>query len=186
MPKKADSGDPVTSLNDLFRLGNIGGAAGVVLAGTAALTLRGWCTETAKCSLPLPVPPDLTGPEGRLLTEQGEKGGALKGEHAREAFSVVGDVLFTENDPTVIIDGNEIRLSVPAATIFKLLVRSAGKAVPRSILLRALQTNREDPELYLTFYAGDLRRLLGRYGDRVVTVKKRGYIYQKPSAGPGI
>jgi hypothetical protein len=100
-----------------------------------------------------------------------------------EAFSVEGDVLFTKNDPTVIIDGNEIRLSVPAATVFKLLLQRPEKLVPRKILLQALETNREDPELYLNFYVGDLRKLLGHYGDRIVTVKGKGYMYHKALQG---
>jgi DNA invertase Pin-like site-specific DNA recombinase len=102
-----------------------------------------------------------------------------------EALSVVGDVLFTEDDPTVIIDSNEIPLSVPTAAILKLLLQDAGKVVPRHTLSRVQTTKRDDKELYLNVQISKLRRALGPYRDRIVTVKKKGYVYQKtPIAVP--
>lgn len=96
-----------------------------------------------------------------------------------QAFSVVGDVMFSEDDPTVIIDGNEFPLNTRAAAIFKLLVQDAGKVVPRSVLM-CYQTNTEDKELYLNMQIGGLRRALGpKFRDRIVTVRHQGYMYRK-------
>ena len=98
-----------------------------------------------------------------------------------QAFSVVGDVLFTEDDPTVIVDGNEIPLSTRNAAIFKLLLRNAGQVVSRTLLSHA-QTKR-DKDLYLNIQIGELRRALGaKYRDRIVTVHRRGYMYQRVPA----
>lgn len=101
-----------------------------------------------------------------------------------EAFSVVGDVLFTEDDPTVIVDGNEIPLSTASAAIFKLLLRNAGQVVSRSLLSHA-QTKR-DQDLYLNIQIGELRRALGaQYRNRIVTVRHKGYTYQRvPTSVP--
>jgi len=63
-----------------------------------------------------------------------------------EGFSVVGDVLFTDDDPTVIVDGNEIPLSTRNADIFKLLLRNAGQVVSRSILVTRSEESRPSPE----------------------------------------
>ena len=96
-----------------------------------------------------------------------------------EGFSVMGDVLFTEDDPTIIIDSNEIPLSVATAAILKLLLCKAGKVVSRRILSQGQSTRRIDKELYLNARIGQLRKALGLYRNRIVTVKTIGYMYQK-------
>lgn len=95
-----------------------------------------------------------------------------------QAFSVVGDVLFTDEDSTFIIDGTEFPLSTPNAAIFRLLLRSAERAVPRATLSHA--GTRRDKDLYLNIQIGELRRALGtQFRRRIVTVRNKGYMYQK-------
>lgn len=100
------------------------------------------------------------------------------------AFSVVGDVLFTDDDTTFIIDGNEFPLSAPNAAIFRLLLRNAGHTVPRAVLTCA--DTKRDKDLYLNIQIGELRKALGPdYRQRIVTVRNKGYVYQKPESGLG-
>jgi DNA-binding response OmpR family regulator len=95
-----------------------------------------------------------------------------------QAFSVVGDVLFTEDNSTFIIDDTEIPLSTSNAAIFRLLLQSAGRVVPRATLTHSGTIR--DKELYLNIEIGELRRALGRqFRDRIITVKNQGYMYQK-------
>jgi hypothetical protein len=61
----------------------------------------------------------------------------------------VGDVVFAEDDPTMLIDGNEIRLSRANAVIFRLLLRNAGRVVPRSLLSLS---RTKDKEIYLNLH----------------------------------
>ena len=99
-----------------------------------------------------------------------------------EAASIVGDVVFAEDSPAVFIDGNEIHLSRPAAEIFQLLLRNAGRVVPRSILTRS---RLKDKEIYLSIQISEIRKALGsRFRNRIVTVKNEGYMYEKPSHVP--
>jgi DNA invertase Pin-like site-specific DNA recombinase len=94
------------------------------------------------------------------------------------AFSAVGDVLFSDDNSTFIIDGNEIPLSTPNAAVFRLLLRNAGRVVARSTLSHA-GTNR-DKDLYLNIQIGELRRALGsEYRQRIVTVRNEGYVYHR-------
>jgi len=95
-----------------------------------------------------------------------------------QAFSVVGDVLFTNDNSTFIIDGIEIPLSTPNAAIFRLLLQSAGRVVPRAALTHAGTVR--DKDLYLNIQIGELRRALGpQFQRRIATVRNAGYMYQK-------
>jgi DNA invertase Pin-like site-specific DNA recombinase len=99
-----------------------------------------------------------------------------------QAFLVVGDVLFTDDNSTFVIDGTEIPLSTANAAIFRLLLRSAGRVVPRVNLTHA--GTRRDKDLYLNIQIGELRRALGtQFRGRVVTVRNEGYMYQKTPTG---
>jgi len=94
------------------------------------------------------------------------------------AFSVVGDILFSDDNSTFIIDGNEVPLSTANAAILRLLLRNAGRVVTRTALTRA-ETKR-DKDIYLNIQIGELRRALGaEYRRRIVTVRREGYIYQR-------
>lgn len=85
-----------------------------------------------------------------------------------QAFSAVGNVLFTDDNSTFIVDGNEIPFSTPNAAIFRLLVRNAGRVVTRTALTHA--GTRRDKDLYLNIQIGELRRALGsEYRRRIVT-----------------
>ena len=95
-----------------------------------------------------------------------------------KGFYLVGDVLFTEDDSTVIIDGIEIPLSTTKAAIFKLLLQNSGQIVFRKALTHA-QTAR-NKELYLNIQISELRRALGgKFRKRIVTVRNEGYMYKK-------
>jgi DNA invertase Pin-like site-specific DNA recombinase len=95
-----------------------------------------------------------------------------------QAFATVGDVLFTDDNSTFIIDGNEIPLSTSNAAVFRLLLRNAGQVVARSALTHARTTR--DKELYLNTQIGEIRKALGsEYRRRVVTVRNEGYVYQR-------
>jgi DNA invertase Pin-like site-specific DNA recombinase/DNA-binding winged helix-turn-helix (wHTH) protein len=98
--------------------------------------------------------------------------------------SIVGDVVFREDSPTMLIDGNEIQLSRANAAIFRLLLRNEGRVVPR----RVLSVSRtKDKEVYLNIQIHQLRKALGtRFRDRIATFRNQGYMYQKVSAIPSI
>ena len=98
-----------------------------------------------------------------------------------QAFSVVGDVLFTDHDSTFIIDGTEIPLSTANAAIFRLLLQNAGRVVPRATLTHA--GTKRDKDLYLNIQIGELRRSLGtHFRSRILTVRHKGYMYQNASS----
>ena len=92
-----------------------------------------------------------------------------------DGSSIVGDVVFTQNDPVINIDGNEIQLSRMNAAIFKVLVTNAGRAVSRQ-MLSDFHTKR-DREIKLNAQIGQIRKALGGIRDRIVTVRKEGYMY---------
>lgn len=95
-----------------------------------------------------------------------------------QGFCVVGDVLFTDDNPTFIIDDTEIPLSSANAAIFRLLLQNAGRVVSRAGLTHA--GTRRDKDLYLNIQIGELRRALGtQFRGRIVTVRNKGYMYQK-------
>lgn len=100
------------------------------------------------------------------------------------AFCVLGDVLFSDDNSTFIIDGNEIPVSTANASIFRLLLRSAGHVVARAALSHA--GTRKDKDLYLNNQIGELRKALGsEYRPRIVTVRNEGYMYQRvPTSFP--
>ena len=88
-----------------------------------------------------------------------------------ENNSVVGDVVFTQNDPVINIDGNEIQLSRMNAAIFKVLVGNAGRVVSRQ-KLSDFHTKR-DREIKLNAHIGQIRKALGeQFRARIVTVTK--------------
>lgn len=94
-----------------------------------------------------------------------------------DAVSIIGDVVYSEEDPTMLIDGSAIRLSRATAHIFRLLLRNAGHVVPRSIL--SVSRN-QDKEINLNAYIADLRTALGpQFRNRIVTYKNVGYMYKK-------
>jgi len=95
-------------------------------------------------------------------------------------FSIVGDVVFTDDDPTFVIDGNEIPLTIPNAAILRLLLRHYGQVVPRTVLSRA--ETKQNKELYLNEQIGELRKALGpNYRHRIVTVKIKDTFTKKSS-----
>jgi len=105
-------------------------------------------------------------------------------ERSHEEFSIVGDVVFTEDGPTMLIDGNEIQLSRANAAIFRMLLRNAGRVVPRSLLSL---TRTKDKEIYLNIQIHELRKALGtRFRNRIVTSRNEGYMYEKVSTIPSI
>lgn len=119
----------------------------------------------------------------RFATEQLE--GQPPAPIRSQAFSVVGDVLFTDDNSTFIIDDTEIPLSTSNAAIFRLLLRNAGRIVQRSTLTHA--GTKRDRDLYLNIQIGELRRALGtQFACRIVTVRNKGYLYQKMTNAPAI
>lgn len=101
-----------------------------------------------------------------------------------EEVSIVGDVVFTEDGSTMHIDGNEIQLSRANAAIFRLLLRNAGRVVPRRLLSLS---RTKDKEIYLNIHIHELRKALGtRFRNRIVTFVNEGYLYEKVSTTPSI
>ena len=99
---------------------------------------------------------------------------------ASEVPSVIGDVVFTEDDPIINVDGNQIQLSRVDASILKLLLRNAGHVVSRQTLSH-FPTKRYE-ERQLNAHIGKIRRALGHeYRHRITTVKNEGYMYRRPS-----
>ena len=95
-----------------------------------------------------------------------------------EKVSVVGDVIFTDENSTMIVDGREILLSRVNAAIFRLLLHNAERVVPRAVLSQF--STARDRKIYLTQHITQLRESLGpRLRGRIVTVRNEGYMYQK-------
>lgn len=104
---------------------------------------------------------------------------ASRPQEPPDTTTIIGDVVFTEDSPTMTIDGSEIQLSRANAAILRLLLRNSGRVVPRGFL--ALSRNR-DREVYLNIQIHQLRKALGaRFRNRIVTVRNQGYLYQKVS-----
>ncbi|MGE5056997.1 MAG: recombinase family protein [Acidobacteriota bacterium] len=115
---------------------------------------------------------------GRFTASIGEE--HQRNQMQNHAVSLIGDVMCSQDDPTFIVDGNEILLTTPNAAIFRLLLRSAGQVVSRTTLTHA--ETRQDKDLYLNAQIGELRKALGpQYRKRIVTVRHQGYMYQRDS-----
>jgi DNA-binding winged helix-turn-helix (wHTH) protein len=107
--------------------------------------------------------------------------------------TVSGDVAFTGRTSTITIAGKDFRLPGIEAAIFKLLVQKAELVVPRQKLRQlGLAASREKgyrhfdrwKEPFLTNHICVLRRRLGVFRKRVVTVKGEGYRYSLSVQGP--
>lgn len=94
----------------------------------------------------------------------------------RDDRTRVGDVQLTARTSTIRIGKNEIMLPPIQAELFKVLVSSGGKVVPRVQLLHPF-SGKEFPSAHLNAHMCELRRRLGAYRDRILTVKKEGYMY---------
>lgn len=102
-----------------------------------------------------------------------------------EEINVVGDVVISRRDSVVTIRRKSFQLPQRVAAIFKVLVRNMGKVVPRGTLCKAAQcASRKGPHQYLgsnESYMGNiinvLRKRLGPFGNRIVTVRHEGYMY---------
>ncbi len=94
-----------------------------------------------------------------------------------EEVSIIGDVVFSQDDPTMVVDGSEIRLSRATAHIFRVLLRNAGHVVPRSILS---VSRKQGKEIRLDARVANLRTALGpQFRNRIVTYRNEGYMYKK-------
>ena len=107
--------------------------------------------------------------------------------------TVVGDVVFTSRTSTVTIGKQDFFLPSISASLFKLLVRKAGTVVSRKELaeagLSALGPGSGgrpyDPTgQFLGSHICTLRRKLGPYGHRIVSLPHLGYIYVADPFGP--
>jgi DNA invertase Pin-like site-specific DNA recombinase len=88
----------------------------------------------------------------------------------------IGDVLITARTSTIKIGRDEIMLPPVQAELFKLLIRSDGEVVSRAHLSHPF-SGKEFPSAHLNVHISELRRRLGVYSERILTVKKEGYMY---------
>ena len=108
----------------------------------------------------------------------------------QDEINVVGDVVISRRGSTVTIKRKNFKLPQREAAVFKALVRNMGKVVPLGTLCKAARSaSRQGPHQYLgsnKFYMGNiisvLRKRLGPFGNRIVTVRREGYMYLDKSA----
>jgi DNA invertase Pin-like site-specific DNA recombinase/DNA-binding winged helix-turn-helix (wHTH) protein len=110
----------------------------------------------------------------------------------QEGTTIVGDVILTARTSTFTIAGRELTLPAVEAGLFRLLVQHRGSVVPRKALLDiAVLASRErisrsahPREYFLRNHICILRRKLGAFGERIITVKLEGYMYDTKSPQP--
>jgi DNA invertase Pin-like site-specific DNA recombinase/DNA-binding winged helix-turn-helix (wHTH) protein len=104
-----------------------------------------------------------------------------------DEISIVGDVVLNRRHSVVFIKRKRLQLPDVECAIFKVLVHNAGTAVTRETLREAAEgATRQGSHRYLGsnyFYISNcinvLRKRLKPFGNRVVTVTKKGYMYQR-------
>jgi DNA-binding winged helix-turn-helix (wHTH) protein len=97
----------------------------------------------------------------------------------------IGDVVFTLRSSTVTVAGRERFLPPTTAVVFKLLVNNAGVVVSRDALAQAiLEASQQQTtashyvDKHVTYQIYALRKNLGQFRRRIVTVKGIGYKYE--------
>jgi DNA invertase Pin-like site-specific DNA recombinase/DNA-binding winged helix-turn-helix (wHTH) protein len=96
-----------------------------------------------------------------------------------------GDVLFTARTSSVSLAGEEVYLSNIQHKMFRLLVENAGNPVSREKLAKVgahgvthPSKRTKDPlRAFVRSHIAELRRKLGPWGSRIVTVIGQGYVY---------
>lgn len=101
--------------------------------------------------------------------------------------TTVGDVLFTSRTPTVTIAGKDYLLPTISGAMFKLLVKNQGVAVSRRRLAEEGLLASDQIESAYAYdpagqfvkgHMGTLRKKLGPFAERIVTVNGKGYTYE--------
>ena len=104
----------------------------------------------------------------------------------QDEISVVGDVTLNRRDSTVIVKRESFQLPDVEAAILKTLVHNAGSVVAAEALCKVAKgASRQDSHryvgsngAYIANHVSVLRRRLGPFGNRIVTIKCEGYMYQ--------
>lgn len=96
---------------------------------------------------------------------------------AKSDLTVVEDIAFTLRTSTIEVGKKRITLPYIEAELFKVLLRNAGRVVPRSELFHPYKGH-EFQTTHLGAHICVLRKMLGaRIGNRIETVKGQGYRY---------
>jgi DNA-binding winged helix-turn-helix (wHTH) protein len=113
----------------------------------------------------------------------------------QDEFDIVGDVVLSRRSSIVTMGRKRFQLPDVAAAMFKLLVCNAGNVVSPEALRKVAQVasrQRSEPHLcFNEFYVRNcisvLRKRLGQFANRILTIKCEGYMYvdgsseQRPS-----
>ena len=112
---------------------------------------------------------------------------------SQDEISVIGDEVLNRRNSEVIVKRENFRLPDVEGAIFKALVRNAGNVVSLEELKQfARSASRQGPHRYLGSNDGYvrnrinvLRKRLGPFSNRIVTVINKGYVYESDPAKTG-
>jgi len=99
----------------------------------------------------------------------------ISAETSRFDITTVGDTEFRKRASLLLINGTEIRLSRIEALLAEVLVQNAGQVVRNSTLC---QWARNPNEWFTRAHISALRKKLGKFRKRIVTVPNEGYSYR--------
>ena len=108
----------------------------------------------------------------------------------QDEISVVGDVVLNRRNSSVLVKRKSIQLPDAEAAIFKTLVHNAGSVVAAETLFKVAHcASRQGSHRYVGFNENymrnrisALRMRLESFGNRIVTIKCKGYMYLNNSA----
>lgn len=112
----------------------------------------------------------------------------LRSSLPNDITTTIGDVVFSSLTSTISISGEKVHLRASQVAILKLLARSSGNVVSRAMLAReglAVVPRRAPPTFdptgsFVKAQIYELRRKLGHFRNRIVTVPEQGFVYQPP------
>jgi DNA invertase Pin-like site-specific DNA recombinase/DNA-binding winged helix-turn-helix (wHTH) protein len=102
-------------------------------------------------------------------------------------ITIIGDLVFSSLTSTISISGEKVHLPASQAAILKLLAKNSGNVVSRAMLAKeglAVVPRRAprtfDPAgSFVKAQIYELRRKLGHFRNRIVTVQEQGFVYQQ-------
>ena len=103
---------------------------------------------------------------------------------APQAPMVIGDITLDPGSHEVTLSGKPVPLTHVEFLLLEILLRSAGRAISREILVRDVLERSHSPwDRSIDVHASNLRRKLGPLpggGDRIRTIRGTGYLYPLP------